>query len=89
MMTNKVMRSKTYSTWASQKVGDKAKEYLAKYDMTLSEYMRLALVKAANHEVKVVNFLETPEVLGAKKEVEQGGGKTFDSLKDLWKDLNE
>ncbi len=88
-MSNKVSRDKTYSIRASKELGDKAQEYLSQYNITLSEYMRFALAEAANHEVKFVNFLDTPKALEAKKEIESGGGKTFNSLKDLWKDLNE
>lgn len=88
-MPTKVNREKTYSTRASKELGDKAKEYLARYDITLSEYMRYSIAKAANHEVEFINFLDTPEANAAKKEAETGEGKTFDSLEDLWKDLNK
>lgn len=88
-MANKVTHDKTYSTKVSQEVGDKAEAYLAQYDISVSDYLSDALTKAANHEVKIINYLDTPEALEAKREAEAGEGKTYDSLEELWKDLND
>ncbi|GAA2985002.1 plasmid mobilization protein [Lentilactobacillus parakefiri] len=71
-MTNSVLRNKTISTRVTEEVSDRAKANLAKEGLTVSEYVRLALIKAANNEVELVNFLDTPEALAAKKEVENG-----------------
>lgn len=66
-MTNSVLRNKTISTRVTEEVSDRAKANLAKEGLTVSEYVRLALIKAANNEVELVNFLDTPEALAAKK----------------------
>lgn len=80
---------KTYSTRASQQLGEEAEAYLAEYGITLSEYLRACIEKAANHEVEYINFLDTTEAQAAKNEAESGEGETFNSLEELWKDLNE
>ena len=56
---------------------------LAKQGLTVSEYIRLSLVKAANNEVRLVSFLDSPEALAAKKEVETGQVKNIGSLTDF------
>ncbi|MDF7638253.1 RelB [Lactobacillus sp. ESL0791] len=76
------------STRITKEIAKKAKKNLAAKGITRSEYIRLALVKAANNEVQLINFLGTPEALQAKKEVETGQVTTVDSLKDFnkWAD---
>lgn len=58
-------------------------------DKTISEYLRLSLVKAANNEVKMISFLDTPEAIGAKKEAESGQAHLIGSLDDFdkWVDV--
>ncbi|PAL01527.1 RelB [Lentilactobacillus parakefiri] len=82
-MTNSVLRNKTISTRVTEEVSDRAKANLAKEGLTVSEYVRLALIKAANNEVELVNFLDTPEALAAKKEVENGQVERIGDLDDL------
>ena len=45
--------------------------------------MRLSLVKAANNEVKLVSFLDSPEALKAKHEAENGQVTTIGTLDDF------
>jgi len=56
---------------------------LAKQGLTVSEYIRLSLVKAANNEVRLISFLDSPEALTAKKEAETGQVKNIGSLADF------
>ncbi|TLQ02834.1 RelB [Pediococcus stilesii] len=91
-MSNSVIKNKTVSTRVTLDVSERAKENLAKQGLTVSEYIRLSLVKAANNEVRLVNFLETPEAKEAKKEAESGQLETIGTLDDLtdWIDnINE
>ncbi|PZG68888.1 RelB, partial [Streptomyces sp. NTH33] len=46
-------------------------------------YIRLSLVKAANNEVRLVSFLDSPEASAAKKEAETGQVKNIGSLTDF------
>lgn len=47
----------------TQHTRDQAKANLAKIGMTLSDYVRQALVKAANNEIQAVNSVSQPEVV--------------------------
>jgi DNA-damage-inducible protein J len=71
-MTNSVIKNKTVSTRVTAEISDKAKANLAKQGLTISEYMRLALVKAANNEVRLLDFLSSEAALEAKHEAESG-----------------
>lgn len=71
-MENAPIRNKTVSTRVTSDIQKKAQAYLAKQGLTISEYLRLSLVKAANNEVKMISFLDTPEAIEAKKEAESG-----------------
>lgn len=82
-MTNSVLKNKTISTRVTEEIGDRAKANLAKQGITVSEYIRLSLIKAANNEVELVNFLDSPEALAAKKEVENGQVEKIGDLNDL------
>lgn len=72
IMTNSVIKNKTVSTRVTAEINDKAKANLAKQGLTISEYIRLALVKAANNEVRLLDFLSSEAALQAKHEVESG-----------------
>ncbi|KRL93470.1 hypothetical protein FD28_GL001355 [Levilactobacillus hammesii DSM 16381] len=41
------------------------------------------MVKAANNEVRLVSFLDSPDAAAAKKEAENGQVKTIGSLTDF------
>lgn len=82
-MSISVKKDKTISTRVTADVSERAKQNLAKQGLTISEYIRLSLVKAANNEVRLVSFLDSPEALEAKKEADTGETKTIGSLTDF------
>lgn len=53
-------------------IKERAKKNLELQGLTMSEFLRLAVVSAANDQVRVMNFLDTPKALQAKEEVESG-----------------
>jgi len=63
-----------------------AQKKIEKSGLTVSEYLRLSMIRVANDGFD--DFLSTDEALAAKKEVENGHLKSFDSLEELWADLN-
>lgn len=83
MMSASIVKNKTVSTRVTSDISERAKNNLAKQGLTVSEYIRLSLVKAANNEVRLVSFLDSPEALAAKKEAEAGQVKTIGSLADF------
>jgi len=82
-MSTSIVKNKTVSTRVTSDISDRAKNNLAKQGLTISEYIRLSLVKAANNEVQLISFLDSPEALSAKKEAELGQVKTIGSLTDF------
>lgn len=82
-MSTSVIKNKTVSTRVTLDIDQRAKSNLAKQGLTISEYIRLSLVKAANNEVRLVSFLDSPEALEAKREAETGQAKTIGSLDDF------
>ncbi|POB81222.1 RelB, partial [Vibrio vulnificus] len=62
-MSNTIIKNKTISTRVTPDISERAKANLAKQGLTVSEYIRLSLVKAANNEVRLVSFLDSPEAL--------------------------
>ncbi|MBS1006972.1 type II toxin-antitoxin system RelB/DinJ family antitoxin [Levilactobacillus brevis] len=82
-MSASIVKNKTVSTRVTSDISERAKNNLAKQGLTVSEYIRLSLVKAANNEVRLVSFLDSPEALAAKKEAEAGQVKTIGSLADF------
>ncbi|EHN58753.1 type II toxin-antitoxin system RelB/DinJ family antitoxin [Oenococcus kitaharae] len=82
-MSTSVIKNKTVSTRVTLDIDQRAKSNLAKQGLTISEYIRLSLVKAANNEVRLVSFLDSPEALEAKREAETGQVKTIGSLDDF------
>lgn len=89
MSSSSALKNKTVSTRTTPEINERAKQNLAKQGLTISEYLRLALVKAANDQVKLVSFLDTPEALEAKKEAEEGHVETIGSLDDFDKWVDE
>ncbi|KRM94682.1 plasmid mobilization protein [Loigolactobacillus rennini] len=87
-MANSVIKNKTITTRVTPDISKRAKANLAKQGITISEYVRLALIKAANNEVSLVNFLDTPEAKVAKHEAETGQVETIGTLNDFKKWLN-
>ena len=83
MMSTSIVKNKTVSTRVTSDISERARRNLAKQGLTISEYMRLSLVKAANNEVRLISFLDSPEALAAKKEAETGQVKTIGSLADF------
>lgn len=67
----------------TSEVSARAKENLAKQGLTVSEYIRLALVKAANNEIRLVSFLKSTEALSAKHEAENNEVTEIGSLADF------
>lgn len=82
-MSTKVIKNTTVSTRITDDISQRAKANLAKQGLTISEYIRLSLVKAANNEVKLISFLDSPEAVEAKKEAENGQVRTIGSLSDF------
>lgn len=82
-MSATIIKDKTVSTRVTPDISERAKKNLAKQGLTISEYIRLSLVKAANDEVKFISFLDSPEALQAKKEAEEGKVKTIGTLADF------
>lgn len=88
-MSNPVVKEKTVSTRVTSEISQRAKENLAKQGLTLSEYIRLSLIKAANNEVQLINFLETPEAIAAKQEAESNQLEEIGSIKDFEKWIDD
>ncbi|MCT3053639.1 type II toxin-antitoxin system RelB/DinJ family antitoxin [Leuconostoc mesenteroides] len=90
-MSASIIKDKIVSTRVTADISERAKDNLAKQGLTVSEYIRLSLVKAANNEVRLVRFLDSSEALKAKEDVETGQVKTVGSLDDfdVWIDIIE
>ncbi|QAS69983.1 RelB [Oenococcus sicerae] len=82
-MSASVIKNKTVSTRVTADISERAKNNLAQQGLTVSEYIRLSLVKAANNEVRLVSFLDSPAALVAKEEAEIGQVKNIGSLADF------
>ena len=82
-MSTSIIKNKTVSTRVTSDISERAKSNLAKQGLTVSEYIRLSLVKAANNEVRLISFLDSPEALTAKKEAETGQVENIGSLADF------
>lgn len=80
-----VKKSKTISTRVTKDISDRAKANLAKMGLTVSEYVRLSLIKAANNEVKLVSFLDSPEAQQAKYEDQHHMAETIGGIDDFEK----
>ncbi|WP_125980859.1 plasmid mobilization protein [Loigolactobacillus iwatensis] len=88
-MSTLTPKSKIISVRVTNAIVERAKKNLAKQGLTVSEYIRLSLVKAANNEVQLINFIDTPEALSAKKETENNNTESFDSVDAWWNKLND
>ena len=82
-MSASIIKNKTVSTRVTADISERDKDNLAKQGLTVSQYIRLSLIKAANNEVRLVSFLDSPEALKAKEEAENGQVKTDGSLDDF------
>lgn len=82
-MSNATIKDKTISTRVTNEISERAKANLAKQGLTVSEYVRLSLVKAANNEVRLLNFLDSPDALAAKAEAEKGEVTEIGSVTDF------
>lgn len=87
-MTAITTKNTTVTSRVSSKMVQKAKDNLAEKGLSISEYIRMAVYKAANDEVSFIDFLDTPEALQAKKDVENNNITKIGSLNDLdnWMD---
>lgn len=83
MSSSAVLKKTTASTRVTKDIRDKAKKNLARQGLTISEYMRYSLIKAANDEVQFLNFLDSPEAKTAKNEVETNQAREIGNLKDF------
>lgn len=85
-------KSKVITARVTQDVHDRAKINLAKMGLTVSEYVRMSLTKAADNEVKLISFLDTPEAQQAKYEDQHHLAETIGNTDDFEKwtrDLDE
>lgn len=64
-------------------IKEQAKKNLESQGLTMSEFLRLAVILAANNQVRVMSFLDTPEALQAKKDVESGKVGKIGTVEDL------
>lgn len=87
-MTAIATKNTTVTSRVSSEMVQKAKDNLAEKGLSISEYIRMAVYKAANDEVSFIDFLDTPEALQAKKDVENNNITKIGSLDDLdnWMD---
>lgn len=81
-------KNTTVTSRVSSKMVQKAKNNLAEKGLSISEYIRMAVYKAANDEVSFLDFLDTAEAQQAKKDVENNNISKIGSLNDLdsWMD---
>lgn len=82
-MSNSTLKDKTVSTRVNSTISERAKANLAKQGLTVSEYIRLSLIKAANNEVRLVSFLDSSEALAAKREAENNEVTEIGSVADF------
>ncbi|TPR26156.1 RelB [Apilactobacillus micheneri] len=82
-MVNSLTKNKTVATRVTLDIDNRAKKNLSKQGITISEYLRMALAKAANNEVSLVNFLDTPEAIESKKEAENGKTEKIGNINDI------
>ncbi|MFD1471686.1 RelB [Companilactobacillus mishanensis] len=79
---------RTISTTVTEELVENAKLNLEKQGLTVSEYINLTLIKAANDEVKYINFLDSSEALNAKRDAENGKVESFNSVEEWEKSFN-
>lgn len=87
-MTVSTIKNTTVTSRVSSQMAKNAKKNLAKQGLSISEYIRMAIYKAANDEVSYVNFLDSPEALQAKEDAEKKKITQIGNLNDLdnWMD---
>lgn len=78
-----IAKSKVITTRVAEDVSDRAKANLAKMGLTVSEYVRLSLIKAADNDVKLISFLDTPEAQHAKYEDQHHMAETIGDTDDF------
>lgn len=69
-------RTTIKSTKVTPTIAKKADKNIAKLGITISEYLRLSLAKAANGHVEVIDYFNTPEFHQAEKDANLGKVKT-------------
>ena len=71
---NNLINEKTVSTRVSQREFELAEKNLSKKGLSISEYLRLTLIKAADDEVRLIPFENSQEVVDSKKMIENNQG---------------
>lgn len=65
-------RTKIKSTKVTPTIAKKADKNIAKLGITVSEYLRLSLAKAANGHVEVIDYFNTPKFHKAENDATSG-----------------
>lgn len=86
---SRALQNTTVSTRITSDIGSRARHNLERQGLTVSEYLRLALIKAANGQVRFLDFLDSPEALAAKQEVEKGLTEEIGSVQDFGKWIDD
>jgi DNA-damage-inducible protein J len=83
------MMSRVVHTRIDAKVKEKAAKVLAEMGLSISDAIRLLLVRVAAEETLPFEVRKpNAETRAAIAELEGGGGKSFDSVAELMADLN-
>jgi len=82
-MSHAIIKNRIISTRVNASINDHAKANLAKQGLTVPEYIRLALLKAANDEVRLVSSLDSPVAMLAIKDAETDQLEPIGTLDDL------
>ena len=69
-------RTAIKSTKVTPTIAKKAEKNISKLGITVSEYLRLSLAKAANGHVEVIDYFNTPKFHKAELDATTGKTKT-------------
>jgi DNA-damage-inducible protein J len=70
-------RTATRSTKVTPEISKQAEANLSKLGISVSEYLRMSLAKAATGNVEFINYYDTPEYQKAEQDVMNGKVKTM------------
>lgn len=79
----------TFFTRLPEDIQQQASTNLAKVGLTLSGYLDLCLIKAANNDLHPINFLDTLEAQLAKYEAEHKKPEVIGNTRDLEKWIHD